>query len=141
MTMVRYRRSLRRRLTLLGVMEALFFLLMHFGRSADGPVAGFLTGMAAGGAVMGFPVILRWGWAMKDDTRLKRIYHEEYDERLRAIRARAGLPMGLYLSLGMMAAGCAAGFFSETVMLTLVLAAGAKQLVCAAVKLMLTRVM
>lgn len=48
MTMVRYRRSLRRRLTLLGVMEALFFLLMHFGRSADGPVAGFLTGMAAG---------------------------------------------------------------------------------------------
>ena len=43
--------------------------------------------------------------------------------------------------LGMLAAGCAAGFFSETVMLTLVLAAGAQLLVCVAVKLMRTRVM
>ena len=36
MAMERYRQSLRRRLTLLGVMEALFFLLMRFGRSAEG---------------------------------------------------------------------------------------------------------
>lgn len=49
--------------------------------------------------------------------------------------------MGLYLSLGMMAAGCAAWFFSETMMLTLVLAASAQLLVCVSVKLMLTRVM
>ena len=48
MNMGGFRWSLRRRLTLLGMMEALFFLLMHFGRSAEGPVAGFLTGMAAG---------------------------------------------------------------------------------------------
>lgn len=43
--------------------------------------------------------------------------------------------------LGMLAAGCVAGFFSGTVMLTLVLAAGAQLLVCVAVKLILTRVM
>ena len=141
MAMERYRQSLRRRLTLLGVMEALFFLLMHFGRSMEGPVAGFLLGMAAGGAIMGFLVIMRWGRALKDDTRLRRMYNEEHDERLQAIRARAGLPMGLYLSLGMLAAGCVAGFFSGTVMLTLVLAAGAQLLVCVAVKLILTRVM
>ena len=41
----------------------------------------------------------------------------------------------------MLAAGCVAGFFSGTVMLTLVLAAGAQLLVCVAVKLILTRVM
>lgn len=141
MTMERYRRSLRRRLTLLGVMEALFFLMMFLCRGMEGPVAGFLLGMAAGGAIMGFLVIMRWGRALKDDTRLRRMYNEEHGERLQAIRARAGLPMGLYLSLGMLAAGCAAGFFSETVMLTLVLAAGAQLLVCVAVKLILTRVM
>ena len=141
MTMERYRRSLRRRLTLLGVMDALFFLLMHFGRGMEGPVAGFLLGMAAGGAIMGFLVIMRWGRALKDETRLRRMYNEEHDERLQAIRARAGLPMGLYLSLGMLAAGCVTGFFSGTVMLTLVLAAGAQLLVCVAVKLILTRVM
>lgn len=138
MTMERYRRSLRRRLTLLGVMEALFFLMMFLCRGMEGPVAGFLLGMAAGGAIMGFLVIMRWGRALKDDTRLRRMYNEKHDERLQAIRARAGLPMGLYLSLGMLA-GCAAGFFSETV--TLVLAAGAQLLVCVAVKLILTRVM
>ena len=49
--------------------------------------------------------------------------------------------MGLYLSLGMLAAGCAAGFLSETVMITLVLAAGAQLLVCVTVKLILLRVM
>ena len=43
--------------------------------------------------------------------------------------------------LRMLAAGCVAGFFSGTVMLTLVLAAGAQLLVCVAVKLILTRVM
>ena len=90
---------------------------------------------------MGFLVIMRWGRALKDDTRLRRMYNEEHDERLQAIRARAGLPMGLYLSLGMLVAGCVAGFFSGTVMLTLVLAAGAQLLVCVAVKLILTRVM
>ena len=141
MAMERYRRSLRRRLTLLGVMDALFFLLMRFGQSAEGSVEGFLLGMTAGGAIMGLLVIMRCGRAMKDDTRMKRMYNEEHDERLQAIRARAGLPMGLYLSLGMLAAGCAAGFFSETVMMTLVLAAGAQLLVCVAVKLILTRVM
>ena len=84
MAMERYRQSLRRRLTLLGVMEALFFLLMHFGRSMEGPVAGFLLGMAAGGAIMGFLVIMRWGRALKDETRLRRMYNEEHDERLQA---------------------------------------------------------
>ena len=91
--------------------------------------------------MMGALVIMRCGRALKDDTGLKRLYNQEHDERLQAVRARAGLPMGLYLSLGMMAAGCAAGFFSTTVMLTLVLAAGAQLLICVAVKLILLRVM
>ena len=47
MAMERYRRSLRRRMTLLGVMAALFFLMMHFGRSMEGAAADFLLGAAA----------------------------------------------------------------------------------------------
>ena len=141
MAMDGFRRLIRRRMRVLGVMEGLFFLMMYLGRGMEGPMGSFLLGMAAGGAIMGFPIIMRCGRALGDDTRLKRLYNEEHDERLQAIRARAGLPMGLYLSLGMLAAGCAAGFLSETVMITLVLAAGAQLLVCVTVKLILLRVM
>ena len=54
MAMERYRRGMRRRLTLLGVMEALFFLLMRFGRSA---AAGMRGGKADSHTsdVRGFP--------------------------------------------------------------------------------------
>ncbi|MGN0779626.1 MAG: hypothetical protein ACI4MJ_10790 [Aristaeellaceae bacterium] len=137
----KYRRSIRRRVMLLGLMEALLFVVMHVGRGVEGRLAGLLLGMAMGGILVGVFVIGRYGRALKDDTLLRRLYNQEHDERLQAIQARAGLPMGLYLSLGMLAAGCIAGLFSETMMLTLVLAAAVQLCVCVAVKMILLRVM
>jgi hypothetical protein len=74
---------------------------------------------------------------LKDEKQLALAFNRENDERLRAIRAKSGLPMAIYTSLGMLIAAIIIGYWSFTAFATLVCAGGGQLLVCGAVKMIL----
>ena len=77
--------------------------------------------------------------ALQDDGKLRKLYIEEHDERQQAIRARAGQPMVIFLSLGLVMIAAVVFFFNETVAATLALAAAAQCLTSLTVKLVCSR--
>ena len=79
--------------------------------------------------------------ALKDDTALRRLYNQEHDERMQAIRARAGIPVTLFMGVALMGAGLVATFFNMTVSLTLVAAGLVELLVSLAIKFWCMRTM
>ena len=140
MNLEQYRGRIRRSIRLLGCLCIAFLLLSRLSSAmASSYAVSLLAGMAAGGSLLAIPLIIRYSRALKDDVLLRRLYNQAHDERKQTIRAKAGLPMGLYMSLGMIAAALIASPFSETVMFTLVAAAVAQLLVCCCVKLICMR--
>ena len=91
-------------------------------------INGFCMGMCSGFAI---PIAQAKG--AQDDTELRRLYNQEHDERMQAIRARAGIPVTLFMGVALMGAGLVATFFNMTVSLTLV-AAGLVELLVSLAK-------
>lgn len=140
-----YRRTIRRRvavMTALAVAYAGAMLLMHtLWRLETGYAGDFLLG-AVTAVVVGVLVMLpRYTKALRDDQALRRLWNEEHDERRKAMKAKAGAPMLIYTSVGMIAVGLLIGPWSVTASMTLLLAATAQLVVCAAVKLVCMRTM
>lgn len=98
-------------------------------------VTGFMAGTAAALAVY----LVNNFRVLRNETLLKRQMNFEKDERMAAIRAKAGMPMLLYTSCAMLLAGLIAGCFNLTVFMTLWAAALVQLLVGVAVKLVYTR--
>jgi hypothetical protein len=80
---------------------------------------GFLIGIGLVAVFMMF----KMGNALKDETKLKILYHEEHDERLSLIRQKSGMPMLAITSCIMIFAGIIAGYVNEIVFFTLIAAA------------------
>lgn len=100
-----------------------------------GVLSGFRTGMAIG---MGFFALLRMiglSKAIRDEKALKELYNKEHDERLREIRARAGMPLLLITSVLMLIAALIVGPLNLTIFYTLVIASSAQILIGVSVKL------
>jgi hypothetical protein len=100
-----------------------------------GMLSGFRTGMADG---IGFFALIRLfflGKAIRDEKALKELYNKEHDERLREIRAKAGMPSVLILSVLMLIAALIAGPLDLTVFYTLIIASAAQLLISLGVKL------
>ena len=146
MKLEQYRETLRRRMRLCRILWLVYLLLVASTRFAspaltEHPAYAGLMGALAGGLLVGFLGMAKFNNAMKDDAALRRLYNQEHDERMQAIRAKAGFPMTVFLGVGMIAAGLVATFFNLTVALTLVIAAVAQLLVCLGVKFWYTRTM
>jgi hypothetical protein len=73
--------------------------------------------------------------AIKDERKLKMAYNRENDERMKAIRAKAGMPMLLITSVMMVIAAIIAGYFNIVVFYTLTAAAMMQLLLGVSVKL------
>ena len=84
---------------------------------------------------------MRLSLILKDETKLRQQFNLENDERLKAIRAKSGMPMLIFTSLAMVIAGMIAGFFNETVCLTLIIAAACQLLAGVAVKAVHMKIM
>lgn len=139
MNLDQYRETLRRRMWLCRVLWLAYLLLIASTRLAspavtEHPAYAGLLGFVAGGLLVAGLAMSKFRRALKDDTALRRLYNREHDERAQAIRARAGVPVTLFLGAGLMAAGLVATFFDMTVALTLVVAGLAELLVTLALK-------
>jgi len=89
----------------------------------DGIISEFQVGLIFGIGVLALVQIIKLNIAMKDDKKLKMLYNKEHDERLKAIRSKAGMPMLMITSVMMLIAAIIAGYFNIVVFYTLVIGA------------------
>ena len=95
----------------------------------------FQCGVTTALGLMSVCLIVRFRSILGNDTKLQQQFNRENDERLKAIRAKAGMPMLLITSAGMLLAAIIAGYYDITVFITLVAAALLQVLAGAIVKL------
>ena len=137
MNLEAYRKKVQRRLVWIRLL-AVTFIVVELAVSrwiAESNATNFIWGGCIGGAFVALVVLARQRKALKDDEKLRKMYIEEHDERQQAIRAKAGQPMVIYLSLGLAMTAAVVFFFNEVVAATLALAAVAQMLVSLIVKL------
>lgn len=137
MNLEAYRKQVQRRLVWMRVL-AVTFVVVELAVSrwiAESNATNFIWGGCIGGAFVALVVLAQQRKALQDDEKLRKMYIEEHDERKQAIRAKAGQPMVLFLSLGLVMIAAVVFFFNEVAAATLALAATAQCLVSLAVKL------
>lgn len=95
----------------------------------------FQCGFSASGSLVLVFWLMKYRVALKDEAKLRLLYNEENDERMSAIRAKAGIPMVLILSLALVLGGMVIGYWNETIFVVLVGVALFQLLVSLGVKL------
>ena len=120
---------------------AVFFAGDKIHEGAGAMALSFATGIFTSLGVLAAIFYLRLGRLLRDEAQLQQHYNRAHDERLRAIRAKAGMPMLLINALVLLAAAAIAAFYSETVFATLVLASLAQLTIGMVVKLVCMRTM
>ena len=127
-----FRRNIRRRVCVMTALVAVYvvaMLVVHvLGRGFDGFAGNFLLGVSVAMVVCSLFMMPRYMQALRDEQALRRLWNQEHDERMRAIKARAGIPMLLYTSMAMIAVGVLISGWNMTVSVTLLLAATAQLL-------------
>ena len=136
-----FKKKLKTRIVLLCAVLLLFVAILlynQFGANdalKDSLAFSFQCGFSAAGSIVLVFWLLKYRGALKDEAKLRLLYNEEKDERMSAIRAKAGVPMVLILSLALVLAGMIIGYFNETVFVVLIGAALFQLLVSLGVKL------
>lgn len=102
---------------------------------SDGFVAGFQFGLIVSIFALSVIDIIKLSRAIKDETKLKVLYNKEHDERMKAIRSKAGMPLIAITSVLMTMAAIIAGYFNIIVFYTLVIAVIGQLSISVAVKL------
>lgn len=134
--MEQFRVKVEKRLKWMKVLVALFLLVLLATRLIDDlPCGALLSGACTGGGLMALVTLFQQSQCLKDEKKLRQLWITENDERMKAIRAKAGEPFVIVMSLGLLLAALVAGFFSETVADTLVMVAVAQLLISIAVKM------
>jgi len=138
--MEQYRKNLRIRIALFGVTILIFtgiLLYNQFGASAlikESLPFSFQCGFSAAGALVLVFWMMKYRAALRDENKLRLLYNEENDERMKLIRAKAGVPMVLILSMVLVLAGMIIGYWNETVFAVLIAVAIFQLFASAAVK-------
>lgn len=83
----------------------------------------FQCGFSAAGSLVLIFWLAKYRAALQSEAKLHRLSNQENDERMSAIRAKAGLPMVLFLSLALVLGGMIIGYFNETAFIVLITAA------------------
>lgn len=90
---------------------------------SDGVVSGFQFGLIFGLGIVAFTQLIKLYLVVKDDKKLNMQYNKENDERMKAIRYKAGMPMLLITSVMMLIVAIIAGYFNIVVFYSLAVAA------------------
>lgn len=149
--MKEFKTKVKRRITLfsgltlaavaLGIYNVFFMNIPDNSTMTDGVITGFQSGLILGIGMMAVVQIIKLTRVINDETKLKLLYNQEHDERLKTIRSRAGMPMLMITSVLMLIAAIIAGYFNIVVFYTLVLAATAQLSIGAIVKLVCMKLM
>ena len=142
-----FKKKIRQRVILLCLLLALgaclsvFDVFLASEELQNSYVFGFQTGATTALTILAAVLVVRYGVILRDEEKLRQLFNRESDERYKAIRAKAGMPVLLLTSVGMMVAGVIAGYFDFTVFVTLIAAGTGQMLVGAALKLFYLRKM
>lgn len=138
--MEKYRKTLKQR----NLLFALLILCMLFPpwlnivfnenetTALYGFVHGFTLGACSGIIALSVVFILKNIRLIKDEQKLQLAYNRENDERMKLIRAKAGMPMLLIMSILFIAAGLIISHFSIYIGITMV-AMGSIQVVAGSI--------
>ena len=135
-----YCKTIKRRIALLSLVIALFVGILLYDQFLapaalkDSIVFSFQCGFASAASIGLVFLIVRYSKAVNSEEKLRLLYNQEHDERMSAIRSKAGVPMVLVLSLLLVFAGMIAGYYNKTVFFTLELVALGQLFISAAVK-------
>lgn len=105
------------------------------------PIYSFLLGALTSTCILAVLLIVKYRKILADDSKLNLEYNKETDERLIAIRGKAGIPMIPVLSILLLLAGIIAGHVNITVFYTLIISAMCQLLLCVILKLYYLRAM
>lgn len=140
-----YRKTIHRRvivMSVLGTLYAAAMVIMHLlDREPSEFALDFLLGAISALVTCFVLLVPRYRKALRDEQALRRLWNREHDERLQAIKARAGIPMLLYTSLAMIAGALLIAPWNMTVAVTLLVTATAQLIASVAVKLICMRMM
>lgn len=145
--MEQYKKSIKRRIRLLTIPVLIAGLLGTydvFGASETMKNSFIFCFQCGGACALGLLCILlifRYRFLLDNEEKLKLEYIKETDERLAAIRAKAGMPLLPVLSIGMIIAGIIAGYFNIIIFYTLIIAAICQMLVGCCIKLFCMKTM
>lgn len=95
----------------------------------------FQGGVLAAICILSSLNIIKYNKILKDDNKLKLECNKENDERFKAIKSKAGLPIVLVLSILMIISGIIAGYFNITIFYTLIIVAICQILISGFIKL------
>jgi len=138
--MEKYKKTLRNRIALLtmpaliAVALSIFDVFFASEKVKSSFIFGFQVGATTALGLLSMLLIIRYSAIIRDSSKLQLQFNKEYDERYKAIRAKAGMPVLLITSLGMVVAGIIAGYYSITIFATLIAAAVCQMLVAAIIK-------
>ena len=138
--MEEFKKKIRQRVALLCILLAVGACLSIFDvffapeELKNSYVFGFQTGAVTALTMLAVVLVINYGVVLRDEKKLRRLFNRESDERYKAIRAKAGMPVLLFTAVGMIVSGVIAGYFNFTVFVTLIAAGAAQILVGAALK-------
>ncbi len=119
----------------LGIAQFLVVGNTDDGTMEEGTSTGFRIGIILAIGVLAIVQIIKLNGIVNDDKKLQILYNKEHDERLKAIRSKAGMPMLMINSILILIAAVVAGNFSHVVFITLVITAMIQLVIGASVKI------
>lgn len=104
-------------------------------RQFDEHIISFTYGFFIGIEFVVLTNLIKYQKALKNSEKAQNLYIEETDERTKAIRAKAGMPLLPICSLLMITASMIVGYFSNAAFISLVIAALVQLLISGFIKI------
>lgn len=101
----------------------------------QGEMFAFQYGLTIGIGLLAVLATVFNGLLLGNERKLQLALNRERDERLKTIRAKAGIPMILFTSVMMILAGIIAGYFNQIIFISLIAAGGMQLILACGVKL------
>lgn len=136
-----YKKTIKKRILLLAVPIILSVILGIYDVFWASPetkktsIYGFQVGIIISLGLLAIITVIRFSALLKDENKLILQFNRENDERIKAIKAKAGIPMLPITSVLLIIAGVVAGYNNNLVFLTLVAASTFQMFICAIVKI------
>lgn len=138
--MSNYKKVLKVRIVLCGILAIIMmglgvweFMLLEAG-THNNEILAFQLGIVVGIVFLSIMVLIRTCRILRDEKKIQEEYIRVNDERYKAIRGKAGVPIILITSILMVIAGIVAGYFNITVFWTLIAAAICQMIISIVVK-------
>lgn len=143
--MEHYKKAIKTRILLLiilvvsAVALGVYDVFLATPETKESFIFGFQCGAAISMGTLAIVLICRYRAVLGDEKKLKLQFNKENDERRKAIRAKAGMPMLLITSILMIITGIIAGYFNPIIFVTLTAAALCQMLIGGIVKILYTK--